>query len=217
MFGPQVTLSANTPKVDLMGDNQRIKLLKAYEYDKMYRPSVQMWAHKHGRYGLPTFELIEWLKDQIGDRKAIEIGSGHGDLCYHLGILGTDNWCQQLPDVAAYYRAQGQPVIKYASDVEKLDGLAAVEKYRPSVVVGSWVTQWISSGPKGAGKQGSMYGIREDRILKTGVTYIMIGNLGSHNKKEILKKPHEEHRLPFVRSRASDPDLDRVFIWRGWK
>jgi hypothetical protein len=58
-----------------------------------------------------------------------------------------------------------------------------------------------------------MFGVQEDQLLATGVTYVFIGNLAVHQHKPILKRPHRELALPFLRSRARDPSLNRVLIW----
>jgi hypothetical protein len=202
------------PPGDLMEDGN-IVLRTAAELDTYDRTRIRVWCHRHGRYGLVTTELIEFLRELIGGRKAIEIGSGHGDLAKHLCIHGTDNKMQARPGVvAAYYKATGQPVISYPDWVEKVDGVAAVRKHKPEVVVGSWITHWIDPRLPVPPGGGNMFGVRENEILKLGVTYVMIGNLAVHEYKPILKLPHEELEFPWLRSRASRPDLDRIFIWR---
>lgn len=200
---------------DLTDEQGRLRLLPASAYDAIPRQNLQGWCHHNARYGLPTVELVAWIKEQIGGRKAIEVGSGAGDLGYHLGIPATDNRCQEKPDVRAYYEALGQPVIRYPDWVERLDAQEAIRVYEPEVVVGSWLTQWISPNKRAPKAGGNMYGVKEAGILNTGVTYIMVGNHHTHGGKKILRFPHEEHALPFIRSRTSYPELERVYIWRG--
>lgn len=212
---PAIRIDPNAPMPDLLDDRDRLKLLAAAEYDKIPWASLRLWCHHHARYGLPTVELIAWLRDLIGGRRAIEIGSGSGDLAYHLKIRGTDNKCQTRPDVALFYAATGQPVIRYPDWVEKKDALAAIAKYNPQVVIGSWITHYIDPNRPMPPGGGSIYGVREDLLLDTGVTYVLIGNLEIHGHKPILRMPHEEHALPFLRSRSQNPELDRVFVWPG--
>jgi hypothetical protein len=183
------------------------------EIDKWPINARQVWCHQHARYGLPTEELIAWLREQIGTRSALEIGSGAGDLAHHLGIRGTDNKLQQEPVIAAYYRALGQPTIKYPDWVERLEANTAIQRHRPDVVIGSWITHWIDPRKPAPAGGGNAYGVKEDQILTSGAIYIMIGNLHIHEHKPILKKPHETIELPFLRSRSARADLDRVFIW----
>lgn len=198
----------------ILEPNGALKLLPASYYDILDWDELRIWCHHNARYGLPTVELVAWLKDYIGDRRAIEIGAGSGDLCYHLGIKGTDNYQQTWPDVVIHYAAMGQPLIKYGSWVENRNAMVAVQKYRPSVVIGSWITHWIDPNLPPPPGGGNMYGVKENELLKLVDTYIMIGNLDIHQHKPILKLAHEEHQFSFVKSRASRPQLDRIFIWK---
>jgi hypothetical protein len=113
----------------------------------------------------------------------------------------------------AYYALMGQPTIKYGKAVERMDALDAVTHYRPEVVVGSWITEWIDPALPPPPHGGSMYGVKEDQIVAQ-CDYILIGNIATHGKKSIMSLPHEEHALSFVRSRAVNAKLDRVWIWR---
>lgn len=205
-------LPADTEPADLTGEDGYIRLLSHQDLAALPPAGVRIWAHFKTRYHLPTIGTVEWLKAYIGSRRAIEIGSGCGDLAHYLGIPGTDNMCQIIPEIAAFYQLLGQPLMMYGPDVECLDALDAVAKYQPEIVVGAWVTHWIDPKlpiPIGGG---NMYGIKEDQIVNKGVTYLIIGNLRVHQHKPILKLPHTELRLDCLRSRG-DPALDRVFIW----
>lgn len=190
----------------------KLKLVSATEYDNFSHDEIRVFCHKYARYGLPTMELVEFLKEIINGRNAIEIGAGHGDLGCHLNIPMTDSKCQASPQLQLYYSAMGQPTIKYPADVEKLEALDAIKKYQPQVVIGSWVTQWLDPN-KPATKGGSMYGVKEGELLKLVETYVVIGNLDSHGDKDIIDLPHEEIVLPGIRSRASNPVNNRIFIW----
>jgi hypothetical protein len=198
---------------DLLDNNNMLKLLESKAYNAISSNALRVWCHYHARYGLPTAELIEWLQERIANRKVIEIGSGAGDLAYHLGIPATDNRMQEWPDIKAYYRLTGQPPIKYPNFVQELDALEAVEQYKPDVVIGSWITQWIDPNLPAPPEGGNAWGIKEDKILATGCIYILIGNQKTHGSKKIMALPHEEFELPFLRSRASFPELNRVWIW----
>lgn len=197
--------------------NGALKLMPAEYYDSLDWMELRTWCHFQARYGLPTVELIAWLKDYIGDRKAIEIGAGSGDLCHHLGIVGTDNFQQTWPQVAMYYAIGGQPTIAYGSWVEKIDAIAAAKKYKPDIIIGSWITHWIDPDKAMPVGGGNMFGVKEDELLKLVDTYIMIGNLDIHAHKPILELPHETLEFSFVKSRAQKRELNRIFIWRGGK
>lgn len=209
-------IAADTPVPSNMTDqNGILRLRPAAEYDDIPLDSLRLWCHLSARYGLPTAELVAWLREFIGDRKAIEIGSGAGDLAYHLGIPATDNRQQEWPDVAAHYRATRQPTISYPDWVRKYDAIDAVLALKPQIVIGSWVTHWINPNRPPPPGGGNMYGVKEHALLALGVTYVVIGNLAVHQHKPILGMPHEEYRLPFLRSRAANRDLERVWVWRG--
>lgn len=198
----------------LLDERGALRLMPAAWYDQQDRHSLRVWCHYNARYGLPTVELVDWLKTRIAGRKSIEIGAGAGDLCYHIGNVGVDNHQQEWPDVKAYYAALQQPTIKYPSWVIEADALEAVNRIRPSVVIGSWVTHWIDPEIPAPAGGGNMYGVKEPEILSLVDEYIVIGNLAIHSHKPIMKLPHEELELPFIRSRAARPELDRVFVWQ---
>jgi hypothetical protein len=209
----QMEILHNPIPAEIPLDNGILRLLPSDAYDAIDPVGLRAWCQVNARYGLPTIELIRWLQDYIGDRTAIEIGSGHGDLAFHLGIPATDNRQQERPDVVRLYTALRQPLIKYPVWVKNLDALDAVDMYKPDVVVASWVTHWIDPDlPMPAGG-GNMYGVKEDKLLETGVTYIVIGNEAVHSHKPIMALPHETHHFPFIRSRAKDPSLNRLWIW----
>lgn len=208
---PNTNPKLETPCIN--SENGQLELLSHKDYEKMDHTALRVWCHKNARYGLPTRELIIWLDCFIADRKAIEIGSGHGDLAFHLGIKGTDSKCQDMPDVKAWYKIMGQPTIKYPKGIEKIEALDAVKKYKPDIVLGSWITEWIDPKLPPPPHGGSVYGVKEDLLLETGVTYILIGNLAVHGKKKIMKLDHRELEYPFIKSRSSQPSLDRLLIW----
>ena len=194
----------------LDGDN--LNLLSCAAYDSFSPATTRWFTHQAARYLLPTVELVSHLKELIAGKKAIEIGSGAGDLARFLDISATDNCCQDWLDVRAYYDLMGQPRIKYGSHVERMDALEAIEKYTPDIVIGAWVTQWVDpslSLPPGGG---SIYGVREEELLKKVSTYIVIGAEGIHGRKEIMRHPHQEiNAEPIARSRRHD---NRIWIWR---
>jgi hypothetical protein len=197
---------------ELLDSHGIIQLKRSAELDLIPRNALRLFCHNQARYVLVTSELVTWLRALIADRKAIEIGSGAGDLAYHLGIPGTDNHCQEWPDVKAYYNLTGQPLVRYPDFVENLDALDAIKKYKPDIVIGAWVTQWVDPHKPIPAGGGSMYGVNESLLLDTGVTYVMIGNDEVH-KKEIMQRPHSKYKLRFLRSRASHPEFDSVYVW----
>jgi len=208
-------LPADLELPDLLDQNKILRLLPNQAYESISHDALRVWCHRHARYGLPTLELVQWLRERIGSRKTIEIGSGTGDLAYHLQIPATDNRMQEWPQIKFHYRITGQPVIQYPDFVQNLDALDAIKEYQPEVVIGSWVTQWIDPNLPPPSSGGNAWGIKEDKILATGCTYILIGNQKVHGEKKIMAEPHQEFALPFLRSRAINPHLNRVWIWNA--
>ncbi len=200
---------------DLLDQNKILRLLPSRAYESIPRDALRVWCCRNARYGLPTLELVQWLRERIGSRKTIEIGSGAGDLAYHLQIPATDNRMQEWPQIKFHSRMTGHPVIQYPDFVQNLDALDAIEQHQPEIVIGSWITQWIDPNLPLPPSGGNAWGVKEDKILATGCTYILIGNQKTHGEKKIMAEPHEEFSLPFLRSRATYPFLNRVWIWNA--
>ena len=195
---------------ELLLPNGKMKLLPAKFYDDIDKSDLRIFCHNYARYGIPTTELIDFLIQKIDGRSAIEIGSGHGDLGYHLNIKMTDSKIQNHPEVQAKYRAMGQPLIDYPDDVEEIEGLDAVYKYMPSVVIASWITTYA---PFEMSYGSNPHGFKEAKILDKIETFIIIGNNDLHGDKPIRKLPHLEIHEPWIKSRATNPENNRIYIW----
>lgn len=197
-------------KNDLLMENGKIKPMFAREYKNYSWDDFRIFCHKNGRYGIPTIELLDYIRDLIGGRPAIEIGAGAGDLGHHLGIKMTDSKQQEDESIKKIYDAMGQPVIKYPDDVEKLEALEAVYKYKPKVVLASWITPYAPHEmPYGS----NPFGIKEDKILKLVETFIIIGNMDIHFDKPIRQFEHKTVHAPWIISRAKNQDNNCIFIW----
>lgn len=199
----------------LLDENGILKLLPASVYDTFDRNGLRLFCHNHARYGLPTVETVAWLRDYIGTRPCIEIGSGSGDLAHHLQIRGTDNCMQRWEEVRLHYGLIGQPVINYPPWIEQVDAVHAVMNHKPEVVLASWVTEWIDPDLPPPPHGGNAFGVKENFILDYGVTYILIGNDAVHGKKQIMSRKHDRFYFPFLRSRAKHSDLNCIYVWQG--
>src|ERR1700733_793994 len=203
-FGILMHNRNNDYKLDLLDDHNNMIIKSCSDYDKYKKDELRLFCHFHARYLLPTLELIEFLDPLIKKEDTLEIGAGCGDLGRNLGIRMTDNYCQEIPEVKLIYTLTSQPTIAYAKDVEKIDAIEAIKKYKPKNVIGAWVTQWADcdlSVPKG---NGSIYGIKENEILDLVDNYILIGSEKIHGTKKIMTIPHETVNIDFVRSRCDD-------------
>lgn len=192
-----------------------LQVLPARDYDAFPKEQLAVFCHKLAIYGLPTAELVAFLNARIAGRAAIEIGSGNGVLGKALRIPCTDNHLQERADIRAYYALTRQPVITYGKHVEDLEALDAIRKYRPKVVIGQWVTQWVSPNSVGP-VDGSVFGIKEDKILEMVSEYIVIGHEAVHSGKAIMSKCEQVVMAPWLRSRSMRPG-NMIFIWKGSK
>jgi len=187
-------------------EGDRLRVMPAKELLSFGLPTLQSWMVQRARYQLVTRELVEWLHDRIGRRDALEIGAGMGDLGFHVQVHMTDLGQQANH---ALFVEMGQEPTKPPPDVERIDAEQAVEKYRPSVVIGSWITQRWHEGDT----EGAVYGPEEARILSKVKTYIHIGNSLTHGRKRILRFKHREYRPEGLISRSVDQSKNVIYVW----
>lgn len=192
-----------------------LRLRAAKEYSLYNRTALREWCALRGRYTLVTTELVEWLRERIRGRRAIEVGSGMGDLGYHLDIPMTDSWIQAEPEMQLYYRlTTGQAAIIPPACVEKLTAEVAIARYKPQVVVASWLTQKYQLGDEGPPPVGScVYGPDMELLADLAGEFILIGNATTHKDLRLLKRPHEEFQYPWIVSRAAVPEHGRIWVW----
>lgn len=198
---PDVIMADGTPRI-----------LPASYYASTTQAERSLLCMRHGMYVLPTVELIRALREEIGERSAIEIGSGNGAVARALCIPATDNRMQEWPQIAAAYRGMGQQPVSYGANVECLDGLAAVAKYRPQVIVGCWLTHRYRPQKHEAG--GNMHAPDETRLLGDCETLLLVLNESTHKAHPLLKFPHLHVRAPWLYSRAGS-GRDFLGIWKG--
>ena len=191
-----------------------LRAVPAAELLRFSQEKLALYGHYRGIYQYPTTELVQLLQYTIGSRVAIEIAAGNGVVGRDLGIPMTDSYLQDRPEIAMLYRMQGQPVIKYPSDVEKLDALDAVAKYRPQVVIGCWATHMHRPGME----QGNMFGIEEEKLLEEVELYVHVGNEATHIHKPVLRThPFDEVKAPFLVTRSMKTELNNIYFFRGAK
>lgn len=196
---------------DVLTEPGKPRIMPASYYKNTTPHERALFGVRHGIYGLPTEELIAWLREQIAGRSAIEIGAGHGAIAEALGIPATDSWQQADPVYAARYAQINQPVVQYGKTVEKLDAAAAIAKYKPQVVVASWVThKWL---PQRHSAGGNEMGVDEEALLDSCETYLFIGNRSVHAGKSIWSRPHKLLEPDWLFSKAANGSPDFVAIW----
>lgn len=183
--------------------------LPAAELRTLGRDTFRIWCAKNAVYAYPTLELVEWLREFIAGRRAIEVGAGNGHLGRLLGIPMTDSGMQLMPAIANHYRALGQAPTEPPDCVELLGAEEAVQKYKPQVVVASWVTHRWREGMS----EGNEFGPEEGNIVAAVEAYVHVGNDSVHSQKPIWALPHVKHYHEWLVSRASNEDLSHVAVW----
>lgn len=196
---------------DVVADG-RMRVMPASYYADTTVQERALFGTRNAFYGFLTQELIDWLQDRIAGRTAIEIGAGHGGLAATLGIPATDSKMQENPQVAAQYEAIGQPTIQYGDNVERLDAKDAVTRYKPQVIIASWVTHQYKRSRHEAG--GNMFGVDEEYLLKRCEEYIFIGNEQVHKGKSIWTLPHDKIQPDWLYSRAVNGTPDFIATWK---
>jgi hypothetical protein len=187
------------------------RILPAAFYASLSPQERAVVGARNALYSLPTLELVDWLRAEIGGRSAIEIGAGNGALAQALGIPATDNHMQADRIISAIYTSAGQKPISYGTHVEKLAAHDAIERHRPQVVVGCWVTHEWRADRQEAG--GNMFGINEDALLDAVETYIFIGNEKVHRNKSIWSRPHRIIYPDWLHSRALNGSRNFIAVW----
>lgn len=196
---------------NILKQDELLKVVPAEVYAGITALHLRLYGYKNGFYCFPTVELAEWLKNTFDLEGAIEIGAGHGALARYLGIPATDSKLMNKPDVAALYTLMGQPLTKYPSDVIELDAVEAIKKFKPKTVIGCWVTHKYTE--QEAAREGNMYGVDENWVLKNVDRYIIIGNETVHGQKKILELPHTEYKFPWLISRSAQPTKNIIYVW----
>lgn len=198
----------------LLDGDGRMRALPAAELLAIPEIDLRCWANLRARYVLPTAELVQWLKDRIAGRRAIEIGAGMGDLGRLVGIKMTDSAVQvEQRELLLYYRTMHQTPTDPPSDVVRCEALDAIRRCRPQVVVGAFITQKYRDGDSEASIGSSVYGVDEGKLLAHVGEYIHIGATSVHHGKRILKRAHEEMSFPWLVSRVREQSTNRIWIW----
>lgn len=198
---------------EVLGADGRLRVLPAAYWATTTTAERALFGHRHGMYGFPTTELVEYLADLIGERSAIEIGAGHGVLADALGIVGTDSRQQEKEPYLSIYRASGQPIAPYGPNVVELDAHHAVRRFWPYTVIGSWVTHKYSPTRHAAG--GNEVGVDQRDVLKYCGRYVLVGNEHVHRDNPLWIKRHAIEYPPWIYSRAQNGSRDFIAMWTG--
>lgn len=197
----------------------KVRVLPYSEYADVPPDSLAILGNTCGLWCFPTVELIDFLREEIGGLKAIEIGAGNGAISRALGITATDSRAHKShPNLKEMYShgVYGPP--PYQDDVHVYEALAAVRRFKPAVVVASWCTHKYNH--KEHWRSGFEDGVDEGKLLERVRKYIFIGSDhpdGPHVRKPILKLPHRTIKAPWILSRTQYPDSNVIWIWEEGK
>lgn len=182
-------------------------IIHPYSYFKQFSPNeiLELMIAKK-MYVLPTDELCDFLDELIGNRTVIEIGAGMGYLGRELDIRMSDSYSKNSPEIKKM--SHYDDTMDYPSDVECIEGISAIKKYRPHTVLSSFLVC-----ERVVDEKGTTFGVNTRDILKLCKRYIHIGNLDLHCNDPILGKLHTEIESPALITRLQDPEKDRIFIW----
>lgn len=190
--------------------------LSALAFRAIPHYAILNWMNARGRYQLPTVELVAFLRELIGGRNCIEIGAGHGDVGRSVGgVRLTDSYFQTSDEIGTLYAAMGAVPINPPADVERIEAVEAVKKYRPAVCLACWVTQKYQDGDEHRKIGSCVGGVDELELLNHVGQYVFVGNAETHRHKRIFDLPHKELAPPWLVSRAHDQALNRIWIWEG--
>lgn len=197
---------------DVLDSRGNLRVMPAEYYAKTSVTARYLLGANYGYYGLPTTELVLWLRELIGTRSAIEVGAGAGTLSAALGIVGTDNCMQQNPILREHYETRlKQAVVPYGRNVLRMDAAEAVRELKPQVVLACWLTHKFD--PARPEAEGNMFGVVEEDLIANCETYVMIGNAHVHRNKSIWRLPHTRVEPPWLYSRAHNGSKDFIAVW----
>lgn len=202
----------------LMNEDKTLRVLPSKALSKIPNLDLRLWCHINGVYGVPSLELMDILESHIKDAdKTIEVGGGNGVFGRYLGLVSTDSFIQNKPEIKAYYALVAQPIVNYGKDVLQYEASEAILHHKPSHVLGSWVTQYVApDDPNAIGGMGSEYGLKELEFVPLLQKYIVYGNEYVHGKKYILSDPRFKVTKIFDEknffSRASVPEANCLYI-----
>lgn len=198
---------------DVIASDGSLRIMPASYYLSITQEERLLLAQRHALYALPTVECVEWLRERIGTRSAIEVACGNGALGRALGIVRTDNRLQERPEIQLLYRSLDQPTIRYGNDVETLDAVEAVKKYRPQVVIAAWFTHKYD--PRHPERGGNTYASDEQELLSLCEEYILVGNFSPHSMHPLLQQPRELFQFPWLFSRSPESERNFIACWRS--
>lgn len=215
VFEPSAEDLVQVLRIDqqLRGEDGLLRLLPLAAYEVIPRPLLSYWAMLWGYWILPTVELVAWVREQLGDRPAVEVAAGAGVLGRALGIACIDwNTRRHFPEIALITRLAQQRDPARGAHVLDEEAWAAIVQRRPRAVVAAYPVQRVYEGDP-AVFGGSRCGIEEWRIVRSVERYLVLGSAGAIGKRKISRLPHRRVRAPGLVTRCLYPEEEYAWIW----
>lgn len=188
---------------------------------------LKWWMSQRGVFCIITHELCDMIYNIIdGDTdKTLEICAGYGTLGRELGVKMIDSHVHANKESDVYKSAKenGQALIQYPDDVEKLSCRAAMKKYKPRYVIGCWATQSFADFDKIKRKSkvhqsnliGNEHGVNKERVAMNCRKLILASNMNIHNDRILYDNKFEVETIPLfgiTRSRNYDNTKDYLMV-----
>jgi hypothetical protein len=183
-------------------------ITSARDYLSLGNNNLSLFMMATSTYVLPTEELIDTLDTIIGvDSNAIEICCGNGVIGRELNMPITDSKIQQKdPEIRRRYIESGNMPVNYPDDVEELEALEAVEKYKPDTVLVCYGTHLWKPGMT----TGFIYGVDYEKLWKKTKRIILVGSDAIHHENPLMKIKHKEISKWGLMSRNKQT---KIYIW----
>lgn len=201
----------------LLLEDGLLKPVFSADLEKIPHNHLMIWGKYNGVYTFVTFELIEWLKNEIGKEKTIEICSGTGIIGRALQIVRTDSYMQAMPEMQNFYNLLGEHPILPPDDVLEFEANEAVDNFKPDTVIAAFATQKFIEGDTENKIGSSVYGVDELAMLPKIKKYITIGNSNVHGDKRILALPHKKYSFPWLFTRCLNQEKNEITIWNNYE
>ena len=213
MFTTRVLTPTDVSYLDTLFGWPNVRPVAAEILNRISQNDLSLWCLKRGIYQLPTIELIDFLRERMGEpQHCLEIGAGAGHIGRALGIRMSDNKMQEWPLIKQHYAKLKQPTVSYGKDVECLPALSAVSQYQARTVISCWVTEKFVPGKQ----SGNAYGVDEVALLGLPwvETYILVGNRLTHGEKDIFRQyEYEELQFDWLYSRSMERSQNAIWIF----
>lgn len=201
----------------LLDDRGLPKAVRAQALLRIREDHRLAWAKQRGVYQFVTTELLDFLREIIGDRTALEICAGLGGIGRNLGIPMTDAAVHLNEMAQNLYGLLREVAIDPPDDIDRLEASDAVRKYKPQVVIGAYASQTSAYSLVMPHAPSSLYGVYDLDILANCETYVLIGNAKTHADRLAFYLRPKWIYEPWLITRSFDQTQNRIWVWDNRK